>query len=64
MAFGARKMLYKLDFGTMIGSELDLDEIASSRETNFTWFCILEEVVQSVPHSVNSKSSLKAHGSL
>ncbi len=38
MAFGARKMLYKLDFGTMIGSQLDLDEICSSRETNFTWF--------------------------
>jgi exonuclease-1 len=38
MAFGAKRMLYKLDFGTMIGSELDLDEVPSSREANFTWF--------------------------
>lgn len=25
MAFGAKKMLYKLDFTTLVGSELDLD---------------------------------------
>ena len=38
MAFGAKKMLYKLDFSTMHGEELDLDEIKSSKETNFAWF--------------------------
>ena len=31
-------MLYKLDFTTMVGSELDLDSVKSSRETNFAWF--------------------------
>ena len=36
MAFGAKRMLYKLDFTTMVGCELDLDEV--QRSSNFHWF--------------------------
>ena len=38
MAFGAKRMLYKLDFQTMVGYQLDLDEVRSSRQTNFAFF--------------------------
>jgi exonuclease 1 len=38
MAFGAKRMLYKLDFTTMVGCELDLDELRSSKDANFAWF--------------------------
>lgn len=38
MAFGAKRMLYKLDFYTMLGSQIDLDEIRGSKDANFAWF--------------------------
>ena len=38
MAFGAKRMLYKLDFSTMSGSELEVDTIRHQREVNFNWF--------------------------
>ncbi len=31
MAFGAKRMLYKLDFSTMIGSELEVDSIPTHK---------------------------------
>lgn len=38
MAFGAKKMLYKLDFSTMIGCELEIDMVPIQKDVNFTWF--------------------------
>lgn len=38
MAFGAKRMLYKLDFATMMGCEMQIDEIAFNKQVNFTWF--------------------------
>jgi len=38
MAFGAKRMLYKLDFQSMVGEELDLDEVRNSPDANFNWF--------------------------
>jgi exonuclease-1 len=38
MAFGARRMVYKLDFSTMVGCELEVDAIPLQRDINLNWF--------------------------
>lgn len=38
MAFGAKRMVYKLDFSTMVGCELEVDAIPLQRDINLNWF--------------------------
>jgi len=38
MAFGAKRMLYKLDFSTMVGDEMETDDIPSCKEISLNWF--------------------------
>jgi exonuclease-1 len=38
LAFGAKKILYKLDFKTLNGEELCLESIKGDPESGFNWF--------------------------
>ena len=38
LAFGAKKILYKLDFNNFCGEEICLDEIKHDKESGYNWF--------------------------
>ena len=38
LAFGAKRILYKLDFTTLNGMEIELDNIKLDKSAGFDWF--------------------------